>query len=297
MEIKQGLIVKAVSDMYYVDCGEKVYSCKARGKFRNISVKPLVGDKVTIEIDNSTSEISACIVEVAERSNSMIRPAVANIDILVIVSSVSLPKPSPAVIDKITAAAEYRDIMPAIVFNKVDEGKPDKYLEIYSKTNYPFMSVSARTGEGIEHLKKLISGKIVALCGNSGVGKSSILNCLCSSAVAATGEISEKLRRGKHTTRHVELVKTDGGGYIADTPGFSSWEFTGKNHIPCNELQYCFSEFKEYIGKCKFTSCTHIKEQGCAVIEAAAEGKISYVRHKDYVEMYNELKSINDWEL
>ena len=297
MEIKQGLIVKAVSDMYYVDCSGDIYACKARGKFRNVSLKPLVGDKVTIEIDSSTSEISACITKVSERINSMIRPAVANIDILVIVSSVSLPKPSPAVIDKITAAAEYRDIMPAIVFNKVDEATADEYLEIYSKTDYPLLSVSARTGEGIESLKKLISGKITALCGNSGVGKSSILNCLCSSASAATGDISEKLRRGKHTTRHVELVKTDDGGYIADTPGFSSWEFTGKNHIPCNELQYCFSEFKEYIGKCKFTSCTHVKEQGCAIIEAVADGIISDVLHRNYVEMYNELKNINDWEL
>lgn len=297
MEIRKGLITKAVSDTYYVDCGGLVYACKARGRFRNVSLKPLVGDKVTVEIDDSTSETSACITEVAERTNSMIRPAVANIDILVIVSSASLPKASPAVIDKITAAAEYRDIMPAIVFNKADEADAKEYLEIYGKTDYPLLSVSAHTGEGIECLKKLISGKTAALCGNSGVGKSSILNCLCSSAAAATGDISEKLRRGKHTTRHVELVKTDDGGYIADTPGFSSWEFTGKNHIPCGELQYCFSEFKEYIGKCRFTSCTHVKEQGCAVIEAVADGIISDVRHRDYVEMFNELKSINEWEL
>ena len=141
-----------------------------------------------------------------------------------------------------------------------------KRQEIYSKTNYPVLSVSAHTGEGIDGLKKLISGKTAVLCGNSGVGKSSILNRLCSSAMAETGDISEKLRRGKHTTRHVELIKEDEGGYIADTPGFSSWEFTGKNHIPCNELQYCFSEFRKYIGKCKFTSCTQIKEQGLSLI-------------------------------
>lgn len=297
MECKKGLIIKAVSDMYHVDCDGEIYICKARGRFRNVRLKPLVGDKVTIEIDGSTSEVSGCIIEVAERTNSMIRPSVANIDILVIVSSVSLPRPSPVVIDKITAAAEYRDIMPAIVLNKSDEGNPDEYIEIYSKTNYPVLSVSAHTGEGIDGLKKLISGKTAVLCGNSGVGKSSILNRLCSSAMAETGDISEKLRRGKHTTRHVELIKEDEGGYIADTPGFSSWEFTGKNHIPCNELQYCFSEFRKYIGKCKFTSCTHIKEQGCAVIQAALKGEISDVRHRNYIAMYNELKNINEWDL
>ena len=297
MTTDKGLIVKAVSDIYYVDCGEETYACKARGRFRNDKFKPLVGDRVNIEIDFGGSEISACITEVAERQNSMIRPAVANIDLLVIVSAVSLPKPSPAVIDKITAAAEYRDIKPVIVFNKIDEGDPGELIEIYKKTPYPLLSVSAQTGEGIDALKELVSGRLAALCGNSGVGKSSILNCLCPSAGTQTGEISAKLRRGRHTTRHVELIKGIGGGYIADTPGFSSWEFTGKNHIPCSQLQYCFSEFEEYIGRCKFTSCTHVKEQGCAVIAAVSEGKISEVRHRDYVEMYGELKSINEWEV
>lgn len=292
-ELKSGLIVKTVSDLYYVDCGDDLYKCKAKGKFRNISLSPLVGDRVSFEV-LSEQEKFGRITDIAPRKNSLIRPAVANIDTLVIVSSVSLPRPFPLVIDKITAVAEHRNIPPTIVFNKTDEGDSAEYAEIYAKTGYPLFEVSAVAGEGIDALRAYLTGKISALCGNSGVGKSSLLNRLCPSAAAETGDVSLKLRRGKHTTRHTELIKTGFGGYIADTPGFSSWTFTGGNHIEKDELQYCFAEFCEFIPHCRFASCTHTKEQGCAVIAAVEEGLISRVRHDDYIAVYNELKGIDD---
>ncbi len=277
-----------------MEAAGEIYECKARGAFRKAKITPLVGDSVEIRIDNDGYN---SIESIGERRNAFNRPPISNVDYLVIVSSTCDPRPNTLIIDRLTAVAYYKDVRPVIVFTKDDLSEADEYLDIYSLTGIPCFAVSNKTGEGVEEIKALIDGSVSVFTGNSGVGKSSLINCICPGFSLETGEISQKLGRGRHTTRHVELYKT-GNGYIADTPGFSSLDFETNDIIMKDELAWCFPEFREYTDGCKFTSsCSHVNDKGCSVLEALKEGKINKSRHESYVALYNEVKDIKEWQL
>ncbi|CDZ24401.1 putative ribosome biogenesis GTPase RsgA [[Clostridium] cellulosi] len=288
----EGIIVKANSGFYYVKCDSGVIECRARGIFRKQKITPLVGDRVRI----SQTGDSGTVEEILPRKNSMIRPPVANIDILFIIVSTVEPEPNMLVIDKMIAAAEQKGIEPAVIVTKNDLKDGSDIVATYNKAGIKSFFASGITGEGIEELKSLICGHIGAFTGNSGVGKSTLLNRIDPSLSLSTGEISKKLGRGRHTTRLVELFETC-GGYIADTPGFSSLDTFKFEPILKEDLQYVFREFEPYINKCRFTGCSHTKETGCAVLEALKNGEIAPSRHKSYCEMYEEAKNIKAWQL
>lgn len=288
-----GLIVKAISSFYYVDFENTVYECKARGNFRKMGVSPVVGDYVEF----SPTDLSHGVIEeIKPRKNCLSRPVIANIDKIIIVSSFSCPSPDTLIIDRLTAVAVYYGIEPIIVFNKSDTGDFSEYKKIYQNAGFKVFVVSAKDNIGIDDLRKEIGSSFCAFAGNSGVGKSSIINCLFGDLNLRTGEVSQKLGRGRHTTRHTELFKTPMGGYIADTPGFSSFESESGKYDFKIHLAECFPEFKEYLGNCKFNSCTHTCEKGCAVISALECGKIEATRHKSYISLFDELKEIKEWE-
>ena len=292
MKENRGIIVRLLGGFYYVDVGDSVIECKARGIFRKRGLSPVVGDNVVISIEK---EGYAAISEVLPRKNSIVRPAVANIDNLFIVSSVCEPEPNLFIIDKMTATAFYKNIEPVIIFSKSDMMSADKYMGIYEKSGIKAVSFSTKTGEGAEEVRDLIKDSVVAFTGHSGVGKSSLLNYLFPELDIATGDISKKLGRGRHTTRSVELYKTE-SGYVADTPGFSTVDLERYEIISKDMLAETFPEFRDYINTCQFTSCAHICEKGCKIIEAVKQGKISKSRHKSYVDMYNEVKDIKEWQ-
>ena len=289
-----GIITKITGGFYYVEAAEKTYECKARGVFRKKGFTPLVGDYVTIEVPQDSGFCS--VVSIKERKNSLVRPALANLDVLVIVSSVVEPALNTYIIDKMISAAVKKDITPVVVFSKTDLKSCDDYLDIYNNAGIKAIAYSSVTGEGVEQIKELLKGNVSAFSGNSGVGKSTLLNALFPDLGLKTGEISDKLGRGRHTTRTVELFKCF-GGYVADTPGFSTVDLDRYEIIKKDELQYCFPEFSKYIGECKFTSCAHVCEKGCAVLQALSDGEISASRHESYVKMYNEVKDIKDWQM
>lgn len=289
-----GIIIKITGGFYYVEADTCIYECKARGIFRKRGNSPLVGDYVVIDVPDDDSYCS--IEEIKERKNSLIRPALANLDTLVIVSSVVEPNVNTYIIDKMICAAVDKGIEPVIVFSKTDLKSCDEYLEIYNKSGIRAIEYSSVTNKGLEEIKEVLSGKVSAFSGNTGVGKSTLLNALFPELELKTGEISDKLGRGRHTTRTVELFKCY-GGYVADTPGFSTVDLDRYEIIKKDELQHCFPEFEQYIGDCKFTSCAHVCEKGCAVIQAVENGEISKSRHDNYVRMYNEVKDIKDWQL
>ena len=292
MKENKGIIVRLLGGFYYVDTGGSIIECKARGIFRKKGLSPVVGDKVVISIEK---EGYAAISEILPRKNSIVRPAVANIDKLFIVSSVCEPEPNLFIVDKMTATAFYKNIEPVLIFSKSDMLSAEKYLEIYGKAGIKAVSFSSKTGEGADKVRALLKDSVAAFTGNSGVGKSSLLNFLFPELNIATGDISKKLGRGRHTTRSVELYKTE-SGYVADTPGFSTVDLERYEIISKDMLAGTFPEFKDYINTCQFTSCAHICEKGCAIIEAVKQGKISKSRHKSYVEMYNEVKDIKEWQ-
>ena len=289
----KGIIVKALSGFYYVKTEKGVITCKARGLFRKKEFAPLVGDNVTISI---TDEDRGVIEEITPRLNSLIRPPVANIDRLFIVVSTASPLPNTFVIDKMTVLAENNNIEPIIVINKSDLSNPQEIADIYKKCGYKVFVVSAKQGEGVEDLFPLFENKLSVFCGNSGVGKSSLLNAIDSRFDISTAEISEKLGRGRHTTRHVELYESH-GGFIADTPGFSSIDMERTDIIKKEELAFCFNDFSDFLGECKFTSCSHTKEKGCAVLKAVEEGLIPESRLTSYRRLYEEASKYKDWEL
>lgn len=287
------IIIKAVSGFYYAKAGQNVYECKARGVFRKNEITPLVGDFVTVE----PMELGKGVIkEIIDRKNSLERPPVANVDRLWIVVSTADPKPNMLVIDRLCAIAEDREIETVIAVNKTDLADPDKIIGIYKSAGMKTFSVCCEKGEGIEQIKSELSCGINVFTGNSGVGKSSLLNLIDPRLGLKTGEISEKLGRGRHTTRHSELFELPGGGYVCDTSGFSSVDMETTGFICKENLQFAFREFAPYVGKCKFTSCTHTCEKGCKIIEAAKNGKIPKSRHDSYVALYREAETVKDWQ-
>ena len=289
----EGIIFKALSGFYYVDCGGGTVTCRARGKFRHEKVKPLVGDRVEV---TAQADGSGTVDAVLPRKNEFQRPAVANIDLLVVVASGAIPITDPFLIDRVVAMAERRGCESVICFNKWDLEQPADLYKTYCRAGFPTLRVSAETGEGVEELSRLISGKVCAFTGNSGVGKSSILNALEPTFQLQVGDVSEKLGRGRHTTRHVELFRLKNGTVVADTPGFSSFEEEDGVGCAPEELQYAFREFAPYLDRCRFVGCAHVKEKGCAVLEALAAGEISPTRHASYVRLYEQAKEAPEWE-
>ena len=289
----EGIIMKALSGFYYVDDGTTVTTCRGRGKLRHEKLSPLVGDRVAF---TPLSDGQGALDRILPRKNEFYRPAVANIDQLVIIASEAIPVTDPFLIDRVAAIAEGRDCDCIICINKCDLASGNELAAIYQAAGFRTIQVSAETGEGIETLREAIAGKLSAFTGNSGVGKSSILNALEPGVVIATGEVSEKLGRGRHTTRHVELFRLSFGAVVADTPGFSSFDVERMELMRKEELQHCFREFSPFLGECQFQDCAHIKEKGCAVLEAVKAGKIPKSRHQSYVRLYEQAKAIPDWE-
>ncbi len=291
----EGIITTAVGGVYYVDaldnCEESV-KCAARGIFRNRGISPSAGDHVTVEREENAEPV---ITEIRERKNYLVRPPLANLDVIVFVNSTAEPSVNCFILDKLIAIADSKGIQPVVVFTKIDLKSAGEYPEIYRKIGIPVCSVDNTTGEGADEVRGLISGKIAAFIGNSGVGKSSLLNVLYPELDLETAHISKKLGRGRHTTRQVELFRKN--GYVADTPGFSTVDTERYCRLPKNELDLAFREFRPFIGKCEFSDCVHVKERGCAVREAVENGEIARGRYDSYLRMFEEAKKINDWEV
>lgn len=271
-----------------------IYECKARGIFRRERMTPLSGDRVEITVG---ADGTGSIDRICPRRNALVRPPVANIDRLLIITSVCDPAPNCLVIDKTIAATEDKEIDPVLVISKTDLDDGGWIEEIYRCAGIRVVKFSAVSGEGADEVRELLCGKVSAFTGNSGVGKSSLLNCVYPGFSLPTGEISRKLGRGRHTTREVDLLKLPDGGYVADTPGFSSLDIEKFARIRKENLPFCFREFLPYLNRCKFTSCSHTCEKGCAVLQAVQEGKIHPSRHESYCAMYGEVKNIADWQL
>jgi len=291
---REGIIFKAVSGAYDVDTESGLVRCKARGRFRKEGVTPLVGDRVRVSV---TEDGSGRLEEILPRKNAFIRPPVANIDKLVIFASAVIPVTDPFLVDRIAAIAELKNCTPVICINKSDLDAGDALYAIYSRCGFPTIRTSAVTGEGLEKLQVEIAGSVCAFTGNSGVGKSSILNALDPGRVLQVGEVSEKLGRGRHTTRHVQLFRLPCGAVAADTPGFSAFDTDRMELTSLEMLSSAFREFAPYTGKCRFQDCRHVHEPGCAVLQALADGKIAPTRHASYVRLYEQVRLIKAWEL
>ena len=288
-----GRIQKALSGFYYVDTGSEILQCRARGKFRKEGISPLVGDLVEVrELGNGEGFVE----KILPRRNAFNRPAVANIDQLVVIASGAIPKTDPFLIDRVAAIAALKDCDVILLLNKCDLDQADALYQIYQAAGFKTLRVSAETGEGLEELKPLISGKLSAFTGNSGVGKSSILNALDERFSIQVGEVSDALGRGRHTTRHVELFTLSCGAEIMDTPGFSSFESEELNLELKRRLPETFLDFAPYTDQCRFVGCSHTTETGCAVLAAVKSGEIQKSRHASYLRLYEELKPLKEWQ-
>ena len=292
-EYQTGLLIRAVGGFYYVKTDGAVYECKARGSFRKSGVSPLVGDRAEME---KTSDTSGVINKILPRKNATVRPAVANIDKLFIVSSFVNPPPNAFLTDKMTVIARYNNMEPVIVFNKCDMGDFSNWRKIYEKSGFKVYVISAKEKIGIKDLKTELKDCVSAFTGNSGVGKSSLLNAVFGENLIATGEVSEKLGRGRHTTRHTQLYPLPFGGFVADTPGFSSFELDTSDFSLKEKLADCFWDFAPFSANCRFADCTHTKESGCAVLEAVSAGDIEPTRHASYLQLFDGMKDLKPWQ-
>ena len=288
-----GRIVRSISGFYDVQTEKKLITCRARGIFRKTGETPLTGDLVEISVEKGKGMVE----KILPRRNSFVRPAVANVDALVVFAANVNPVTEPFLIDRVAAIAGDQEVPVYLCVNKCDLDPAVDLVRIYTKAGFPVISTSAETGEGVEQLAELLQGKLVAFTGNSGVGKSSILNKLCPELALPTGEVSEKLGRGRHTTRHVELYKLGEDTYVADTPGFSSFDTDQMDVILKENLQYAFPDFGPYVGKCQFHDCSHRKEPGCAVNAALAAGEIEETRYDSYLRLYEKAAQVKLWEL
>ena len=288
-----GRIVRSISGFYDVQTPGKLISCRARGILRKNGESPLTGDLVQISVEKGKGMVE----KILPRRNSFVRPAVANIDALVVFAANVNPVTEPFLIDRVAAIAGDQEVQVVLCVNKCDLDPAIDLVRIYTNAGFSVICTSAETGEGVEELRNLIRGKLVAFTGNSGVGKSSILNRLAPELNLATGEVSEKLGRGRHTTRHVELYDLGEETYVMDTPGFSSFDTDQMDVILKENLQYAFPDFGRYVGSCQFHDCSHRKEPGCAVTEALEKGEIEPTRYDSYLRLYEKAAQIKLWEL
>ena len=295
----EGTIIKGIAGFYYVEAEKTIYECKARGKFRNKNIIPVIGDNVLISLkkeENSNDRyLEGTIEEILERKNSLIRPAVANVDQAMVVFSVSYPQLHIDLLDRFLLHIEKEDIVPYILLNKIDQGNESEYAEIverYTKIGYEVICLSAKMKINTQLLMPKLKNKTTVFAGPSGVGKSTLINTIEENLKLETGEVSDKIKRGKHTTRHVELIPLSEGGFVLDTPGFTSLQLEG---MEADQLQYYFPEFDVYLGSCKFRGCTHLHEPGCEVIKALEKGEIYQERYEAYAAYYKQLKEIRRW--
>ena len=284
--------MQSIGGFYYVEAADTVYTCRGRGILRRQGLTPVAGDRVTITVEEGDTGV---LESVAQRRNCLVRPPVANLDLLVLVASVCQPRTNTLVLDKMIAVAEKKNITPIIVINKSDLGDPTELEAIYRTTGLECYTVSATDPSTLTTLRQRLTGQVSVFAGNSGVGKSSILNALDSTLELSTGEISQKLGRGRHTTRTATLYHL-AGGYLVDTPGFSSLDLEQVEPIYKEDLADCFREFAPYEGTCRFAGCAHYKEPGCSVRRAVEAGEISPSRYESYVTMYEAVRDIKEWE-
>ena len=288
-----GRILRSISGFYDVQTAAGLITCRARGVLRKNGQSPLTGDMVQISVEKGKGMVE----RILPRKNSFIRPAVANIDLLVVFAANVNPVTEPFLIDRVAAIAGDQEVPVCLCVNKCDLDPGVDLLRIYRNAGFSVISASAETGEGVEQLRELIRGKLVAFTGNSGVGKSSMLNRLCPELELPVGEVSEKLGRGRYTTRHVELYRLDENTYVADTPGFSSFDTDQMDVILKENLQYAFPDFGAHLGQCQFHDCTHRKEPGCAVTAAVAAGAIEQTRYDSYLRLYEKASQVKLWEM
>ncbi len=288
----EGLVLRCVGGFYYVEAADAVYTCRARGAFRRSGISPMAGDRVVIAVPENGEGV---LEEVLERRNALVRPPVANVDLLVLVASVREPTTNTLVLDKMITVAEKKGICPIVVINKTDLADPAELLAAYEKAGFECFVVCAHQPETLEPLRRRLAGHVSVFTGNSGVGKSSILNGLYPSLVLDTGEISQKLGRGRHTTRIASLYRI-AEGYLVDTPGFSSLDMEQVETIDKDDLSDCFREFAPYLGHCRFTGCAHYREPDCAVRRAVDAGEIARSRYESYVTLYEAVKDKKEWE-
>ncbi|MGN1135637.1 MAG: ribosome small subunit-dependent GTPase A [Oscillospiraceae bacterium] len=289
MDSTKGLIIKSIGGLYSVKSPLGIIECKARGIFRKQNISPCVGDEVIVS--------DGVISEIMPRKNELIRPPLANLDYMIFVVSTCEPSPNFLLLDKFIAICVFKGINPLISVTKSDIKADDSIARIYKNSGAEVFTIDYSDENSLKPLYDKISGKLCAFTGNTGVGKSTLLNHLDTETVRATGEISQKLGRGRHTTRHVEMFELRNGALIADTPGFSTFETNKYDIILKDKLAACFNEFDEFTGKCRFPDCSHTKEKGCAVIEAVNNGLIPKSRHESYIAMYEEAKQIKEWEI
>ena len=293
MKTATGRIIRSLSGFYEVSTPDGTVTCRGRGSLRRSGDTPLTGDMVEISIEKGKGMVE----KILPRKNSFVRPAVANIDALVIFAANVNPVTEPFLIDRVAAIAGDREVPVVLCINKCDLDPAVDLMRIYRNAGFPVILTSAETGVGVDTLRQLIRGKLTAFTGNSGVGKSSMLNALCPALGLATGEVSEKLGRGRHTTRHVELYDLGENTYVADTPGFSSFDTDQMDVMLKENLQYAFPDFRAHLGSCQFHDCTHRKEPGCAVRKALEEGLLEPTRYDSYLRLYEKASQIKEWEL
>ena len=289
----EGRILRSLSGFYDVQTVEGLITCRARGILRKEGNSPLTGDLVEITVEKGKGMVE----KILPRKNHFIRPAVANVDALVVFAANVNPVTEPFLIDRVAAIAGDQNVPVYLCVNKCDLDPAHDLVRIYEHAGFPVICTSAETGEGVEALRALLEGKLTAFTGNSGVGKSSILNRLAPELKLETGEVSEKLGRGRHTTRHVELYRLGENTYVADTPGFSSFDTDQMELILKENLQYAFPDFGDYLGKCRFDDCSHRKEPDCAVRAAVEAGDIEASRYESYLKLYEKSSQIKLWEI